>query len=970
MQLLQQHSNMQMFRLEGHEIQLVGQLQRQQRNLQFCDTLLQTDGISIPTHSCVLAALSPYLSERLSATAPPPFGHKRHLQIQSITATTLLKLVGLLYSGKMEVIGSDESNDVLAAARQFGIKSLKEDHLNDGNEKKYMHCEKYSVKTPPGSNWPRSWTKRDAQVQVGKACDHCDRAYSLVKRRSFGTQTESLEQDNPLTPQTLDPVLPPEQNLSTTAQNNHKTHDLDLGKQPNNSDSTLTSEPLNLSLNPPCHSVNPCKVVIQKDTVEHAQGEEAPEQTTDPLQTTSEVKMGSSTVRVCPTNKVARKNLTRMRQMETERFSFKVKLRRKSSGGVWEVVGFQDLDEKLSALAPEAQVSLHPLLFIFPVDGLGSLGPRSQQLTDVSYSPSSDKSEPSAAAQPQDCAVESEEQIEKLLEDIMMDLDILPDLESDHKKSGCLQQNQKDFLTSDSVREQDPVQINQDPQTQTGASEGRAQSQPIKHDETLQQENVSDGQLESPNPDIASELGDTLDAPGLQDILGSSQDVDCFPLLPLPKMQHPCCLSPIDPLSPEAARPPQDPAQPWPTPEDQNCIAGDSDVGKMGQELPVSLHNSDPQTQAEATFRPVRRKRSGSKDDQAVKQRKILKCNTVSEEVGPRMEVSKGKTALKCGGEPSQTTAVHEWDSGENEAEQSKVRTSGPVVEDGSVQQSTVSLRKQRRTGKVRLNQRHLAAAASSTAAVCLEAMSERRNKEVGGSRTVDDCNIPVLGERKSRVTRKEYQTFVNGSNTADVKSGYLTNVGADESQKHDPEDEVGGVTADWKDVSQDENHNEILQVMTDHHHDHKSLSPTACWLDSLLVNVTEEAAGSPQKLPAQDVPSEKLHMTPKYGNPANGGLSDFEEELPHPPAEGSTSAPDAHVLTLNPACSTDEEILDRTSERTNLFPQAEEDESEVDVVLHSPGQEACVMECVDMLHISTTDEEEEVEVNVTDDSQ
>ncbi|XP_053711427.1 uncharacterized protein LOC128753622 isoform X2 [Synchiropus splendidus] len=959
---------MQMFRLEGHEIQLVGQLQRQQRNLQFCDTLLQTDGISIPTHSCVLAALSPYLSERLSATAPPPFGHKRHLQIQSITAATLLKLVGLLYSGKMEVIGSDESNDVLAAARQFGIKSLKEDHLNNGNEKKYMHCEKYSVKTPPGSKWPRSWTKRDAQVQVGKACDHCG-AYSLVKKRSFGTQTESLEQDNPLTPQTLDPVLSPEQNLSTTAQNNNnKTHDLDLGKQPNNSDSTLTPEPLNLSLNPPRHSVSPRKVVIQKDTVDHAQGEEAPEQTIDPLQTTSEVKMGSSTVRVCPTKKVARKNLTRMRQMETERFSFKVKLRRKSSGGVWEVVGFQDLDEKLSSLAPQ-----------------GSLDPRSQQLTDVCYSPSSDKSEPSAAAQPQDCAVESEEQIEKLLEDIMMGLDILPDLESDHKKSGCLQQNQQDFLTSDSVREQDPVQINQDPLTETGASEGRAPSQPIKHGETLQQENVSDGQRESPNPDIASDLGDTLYAPGLQDILGSSQDVDCFPLLPLPKMQHPCCLSPIDPLSPEADRPPQDPAQPWlqpwPTPEDHNCIAGDSDVGKTGQELLVSLHNSDPhtsqsQTQAEATFRSVRRKRSGSKDDQAVKQRKILKRNTVSEEVGPRMEVSEGKTALKCGGEPSQTTAIHEWDSGENEADQSKVRTSGPVVEDGSVQQSTVSLQKQR-TGKVRLNQRHHAAAAPSTAAVCLEEMSERRNKEVGGSRTVetDDCNILVLGERKARkriVTRKDYQKFVNGSNMADVKSGYLTNIGADESQKHDPEDEgkISGVTADWKDVSQDENHNEILQVMTDDHHDRKSLSPTACWLDSLLVNVTEESAGSPQKLPAQDVPFEKLHMTPKYGNPANGGLSDFEEKLPHPPTEGSTSTPDAHVLTLNPACSTDEEILDRTSEHTDLFPQTEEDESEVDVVLQSPGQEACVMECVDMLHISTTDEEEEVEVNVTDDSQ
>lgn len=140
-------------------MQLVVGLQRQQKSSQFCDTLLQTEsktmnrfqikekpnlvvkynnlfhhlvnyfftsyeGISVPTHSCVLAALSPYLCQRLSASPSPPFGQKRQLQLQAVTSQTLLKLVGLLYSGQLEVRGSKEQNDVLAAAHQLGIGDL------------------------------------------------------------------------------------------------------------------------------------------------------------------------------------------------------------------------------------------------------------------------------------------------------------------------------------------------------------------------------------------------------------------------------------------------------------------------------------------------------------------------------------------------------------------------------------------------------------------------------------------------------------------------------------------------------------------------------------------------------------------------------------------------------------------------------------------------------------------------------
>lgn len=131
-------------------MQLLEQLQRQQNSASFCDTLLQTEGeatmlkmyinfkesefsnsatclhegISVPTHSCVLAALSPYLSQRLSESPSPPLGQKHHLHLQDVTARTLLKLVGLLYSGKMEVRSSKEQNDVLAAAHKFGISGL------------------------------------------------------------------------------------------------------------------------------------------------------------------------------------------------------------------------------------------------------------------------------------------------------------------------------------------------------------------------------------------------------------------------------------------------------------------------------------------------------------------------------------------------------------------------------------------------------------------------------------------------------------------------------------------------------------------------------------------------------------------------------------------------------------------------------------------------------------------------------
>lgn len=167
---LSAHVVMQRYWWPGFEMQLLRELQRQQNNAQLCDTLLQTEGefvcsslqcwtrkckitfsnisiiskgISVPAHSCVLAALSPYLSEKLSASPPPPSGQKRQLQLRTVKAQTLLKLVGLLYSGELEVKGSVEQNDVLSAARQFGIADLVERQKDLGTnegEKQRKSC--------------------------------------------------------------------------------------------------------------------------------------------------------------------------------------------------------------------------------------------------------------------------------------------------------------------------------------------------------------------------------------------------------------------------------------------------------------------------------------------------------------------------------------------------------------------------------------------------------------------------------------------------------------------------------------------------------------------------------------------------------------------------------------------------------------------------------------------------------------
>ncbi|KAK7165999.1 hypothetical protein R3I93_005935 [Phoxinus phoxinus] len=103
---------------------LLGELQKQQQGSIFCDTLLQTDGVCVPAHSCVLAALSPIFSRILSTSPAPHAGQNRLLSLEAVGSHALLKLVGFLYSGEMEIESRSEHDEVMAAAHRLGLRNL------------------------------------------------------------------------------------------------------------------------------------------------------------------------------------------------------------------------------------------------------------------------------------------------------------------------------------------------------------------------------------------------------------------------------------------------------------------------------------------------------------------------------------------------------------------------------------------------------------------------------------------------------------------------------------------------------------------------------------------------------------------------------------------------------------------------------------------------------------------------------
>nr|XP_029132082.1 uncharacterized protein LOC114919047 [Labrus bergylta] len=132
----------------GFEALLLAELQRQQQCNQFCDTLIKTEGVSVPAHSCILSAISPQISSSLSALPAPPTGQSRHLDFRALGTCTLLHLVRLLYSGQMAGEGEEERQEAVSAAARLGIHGLVEVTRGRNEEGEGQHREE-GVQTEP-----------------------------------------------------------------------------------------------------------------------------------------------------------------------------------------------------------------------------------------------------------------------------------------------------------------------------------------------------------------------------------------------------------------------------------------------------------------------------------------------------------------------------------------------------------------------------------------------------------------------------------------------------------------------------------------------------------------------------------------------------------------------------------------------------------------------------------------------------
>ncbi|XP_051939191.1 uncharacterized protein LOC127612549 [Hippocampus zosterae] len=442
---------MQHYHLRDYEMKLLGELQRQQNRAEFCDTLLQTEGISVPTHSCVLAAFSPYLSQKLSSTPSPPSGQKRQLHLQSLKAHTLLKLVGLLYSGGLEVNGSVEKNDVMDAVQKFGIAPLIERQRNESakdmeiQENRVGICSKCCTLTVAVTVADRECAnfsmRKDAHVHpevAGQKDTHC----SAKKRScvSTGTQTPL---DNQTHPETLEHFTFQSQNFpldvyeSISYQPSASTSPTANGEVYRNqscssSDHTSFSERLQ---NGCSDSSGSALVLTQTKDQNKTSRDEAKKMTED--------ENPNSTERRPAFTNIAKKNLAKMKLVKSTQISFKVKLRRrKAKEKLWEVVSIQDEDETTSGFAPLSQEA-HPTAALTSDHHVAQAEPScstklpshlstipgpSHHFIDDSAPHQNGTPPPACVPQPQGLAEESDEQIQKLLEDIMMGLNILPDL--------------------------------------------------------------------------------------------------------------------------------------------------------------------------------------------------------------------------------------------------------------------------------------------------------------------------------------------------------------------------------------------------------------------------------------------------------------------------------------------------------------------------------------------------------------
>ncbi|XP_041639967.1 BTB/POZ domain-containing protein 18-like isoform X2 [Cheilinus undulatus] len=516
---------MQKYHWPGFKRQLLAELQKQQNSAQFCDTLLQTEGISVPAHSCILAALSPYLSRKLSASASPPSGQKHQLQLQALKAQTLLKLVGLLYSGELEVERSEEKNDILSAACQFGITNLVGDQKDtEAMEKEPqdegLHCCRDIEEGGCERNKIRKM--QDAQVQSDISMGRTEE--TLTEERScvsVGTQTvvtdEQADSSFSFSTQSIDSPQEPTSSLfRSTSQTQNTTLEQDFSSAScppipgmsveassdgasilhqssdsvtnSTSTSALSNHRMASSSSPYDRLDSPTPHVYgtyqqSSERIRNGKMADSSENTgQQKLHSHRNIMMGAgkdmAKEKMQDHENAGMRSLAKTKHMqqvmEDTQISIKVKLRRRTKGETWEVVNIQNADDTLAVLTslqedvsnqkrqqtaltsgtpPLSSVQMDSITtphtpalqpattsFTEPTPLHNNTTSDSQTLSSDCFSPNqNDSLEPASVAQTQGPVEDSDEQIEKLLEDIMMGLNILPNLERDPKKSHRLQ---------------------------------------------------------------------------------------------------------------------------------------------------------------------------------------------------------------------------------------------------------------------------------------------------------------------------------------------------------------------------------------------------------------------------------------------------------------------------------------------------------------------------------------------------
>ncbi|XP_031415340.1 mitochondrial import inner membrane translocase subunit Tim10 isoform X3 [Clupea harengus] len=176
----------------GVAFQLLGELQRQQHCNILCDTLLQTEGMSVPVHSCILAAFSPFLYRELSTSLSFPVGQKRLIRVPTIGAQALLKLISYLYSGEMKGLGPMEHEEVKAAFIRLGMSHLI--HTFEEDSRQWRSNDR-GLQLELEGGVQVGIEKNSAGVQTLKAKDMMDRATQTEAESIVHAATQTLNQD-------------------------------------------------------------------------------------------------------------------------------------------------------------------------------------------------------------------------------------------------------------------------------------------------------------------------------------------------------------------------------------------------------------------------------------------------------------------------------------------------------------------------------------------------------------------------------------------------------------------------------------------------------------------------------------------------------------------------------------------------------------------------------------------------------